>query len=78
MRRGDNLGDRMKEHELTSHHVLIKRVPVIIRVDGRAFHTLTQGMIKPNDNAMIAAKGWRIDSEIPTFTQDRDYIKNRL
>lgn len=37
----DSLGDRMKRLERVSEHYLIRRMPVIIRIDGKAFHTLT-------------------------------------
>ena len=37
----DNLGNRMKRYELTSERNLMRRTPVIIRIDGKAFHTLT-------------------------------------
>lgn len=36
----DSLGDRMKTYENVSRHHLTRRVPVIVRVDGRAFHTI--------------------------------------
>lgn len=36
------LGDRMKTYEATSQTTLIRRMPVIIRIDGRAFHTFTK------------------------------------
>lgn len=40
--KSDSLGDRMKRYEdVTRYHVL-RRTPVIIRVDGRAFHTFTK------------------------------------
>ncbi len=45
----DAIGDRMKEYESAGQTRLIRRLPVIIRVDGRAFHTLTRGMDKPVD-----------------------------
>jgi len=38
----DSLGDRMKYYESVTDYTLTKRVPVIIRLDGRAFHTLTK------------------------------------
>lgn len=38
----DNLGDRMKGYETVSTMKLIKRMPVIIRLDGKAFHTWTR------------------------------------
>jgi len=43
------LGDRMKEYEMQSRTRLLRRTPVIIRLDGRAFHTLTRGLDKPFD-----------------------------
>ena len=45
----DSLGDRMKSYEDVYKHRLIRRLPVIIRLDGRAFHTLTKDMQKPFD-----------------------------
>ena len=46
----DSLGDRMKEnYENRSKTYLVRRMPVIIRLDGRAFHTFTRGMKKPYD-----------------------------
>ena len=38
---------RMKGYEQVSQNFLTKRMPVIIRVDGRAFHTFTKGMNRP-------------------------------
>ena len=46
----DSLGDRMKEfYENRSKLYLPRRVPVIIRLDGKAFHTFTKGLKKPYD-----------------------------
>ena len=46
----DSLGDRMKEnYENRAKTYLVRRMPVIIRVDGKAFHTFTRGMKKPYD-----------------------------
>ena len=37
-----DIGSRMKDnYELRARHYLTRRTPVIVRVDGRAFHTLT-------------------------------------
>ena len=38
----DSLGTRMKEYEGVAKTNLIKRTPVIIRIDGKAFHTWTK------------------------------------
>lgn len=53
--RNDSLGDRMKSYEGVYSTKLPNRLPVIIRVDGRAFHTLTKklGLIKPFDACFI-------------------------
>lgn len=55
----DSLGDRMKEnYENRAKTYLVRRTPVIIRIDGKAFHTFTRGFKKPYDdifhNAMNA------------------------
>ena len=51
----DALGDRMKRYEGVPRHFLTRRVPVIIRVDGKAFHTITRGMEKPFDRFLMKA-----------------------
>lgn len=38
----DSLGTRMKAYESVAQSDLMKRTPVIIRIDGRAFHTYTK------------------------------------
>ncbi len=48
----DALGDRMKAYENISRIYLPKRLPVIIRVDGRAFHTFTRGFTRPFDKVL--------------------------
>jgi tRNA(His) 5'-end guanylyltransferase len=47
------LGDRMKGYEKISQIYLTRRTPVIIRVDGKAFHSFTRGMNKPFDEILI-------------------------
>jgi tRNA(His) 5'-end guanylyltransferase len=39
---GLDIGDRMKSYESVSAWTLPRRIPVILRVDGRAFHTITR------------------------------------
>jgi tRNA(His) guanylyltransferase len=43
------LGDRMKTYEDAHRIYLPPRMPVILRVDGKAFHTLTRGCKEPFD-----------------------------
>ena len=49
----DSLGDRMKGYENCYKTVLTHRSPIIIRLDGKAFHTFTIGMKKPFDQELI-------------------------
>ena len=44
----DSLGDRMKGYENVSKSKLIGRMPVIIRIDGKAFHTWTRQLDDSN------------------------------
>lgn len=44
------LGARMKVYEYASRLYLMRRNPVIIRVDGKAFHTFTRGFKEPFDD----------------------------
>ena len=49
------LDDRMKRYESVSRTYLTRRVPVIIRIDGKAFHTFTRGFFKPFDDVLTVA-----------------------
>lgn len=49
----DSLGDRMKKYENVNRNYLTNRVPVIIRLDGKAFHTFTRGFKKPFDEVLV-------------------------
>ena len=48
------LGDRMKNnYENITRYYLTRRMPVIIRIDGKAFHTFTRGFKKPFDDVLV-------------------------
>lgn len=50
----DDLGTRMKTYyEQIPKTKLMRRMPVIIRIDGKAFHTFTKGFQKPFDEVLI-------------------------
>ena len=50
----NDLGKRMKEfYEQVPKTRLVRRMPVMIRIDGRAFHTFTRGFQKPFDDILI-------------------------
>lgn len=53
MNKNDNLGDRMKTYENVTRTHLTRRTPVIIRIDGKAFHTFTRGFVKPFDDILV-------------------------
>jgi len=50
-----SLGDRMKDYERVSKGLLTPRSPVIVRVDGKAFHTYTKGFDRPFDSRIITS-----------------------
>ena len=46
----ESLGDRMQSYEMVHTKTsLVPRIPVYVRIDGRAFHTFTHGLKKPFD-----------------------------
>lgn len=49
----NTLGTRMKSYEAVSKSYLMRRTPVIIRLDGKAFHTFTRGLDKPFDKDFV-------------------------
>ncbi len=49
----DNLGDRMKQYENAERRYLMRRNPVLIRLDGKAFHSFTRGFQKPFDMILM-------------------------
>ena len=50
----DELGTRMKEfYESVPKTRLVRRMPVAIRIDGKAFHTFTRGFQKPFDEILV-------------------------
>lgn len=51
----DSLGDRMKRYERVYNTEALRRTPLMIRVDGRAFHTFTRGLDKPFDGRLMEA-----------------------
>lgn len=51
--KNDALGNRMKKYEGVTRTHLVPRCPVIIRLDGKAFHTFTRGFVKPFDMVLV-------------------------
>ena len=50
-----NLDTRMKKYEYVTRTYLTCRMPVIVRLDGKAFHTFTRGLKKPFDPVFNSA-----------------------
>lgn len=51
----DQLGNRIKGYEKVWNVTLPKRMPVIIRIDGKAFHSLLRDAKKPFDDSVKVA-----------------------
>jgi tRNA(His) guanylyltransferase len=49
----DSLGDRMKQYEQVWQHRFPRRLPLIIRVDGRGFHRYLRAAEKPFDMEFV-------------------------
>lgn len=50
MKKKDALGDRMKRYEMEeAGRRMLPRLPILARLDGRAFHTFTKGLERPYD-----------------------------
>lgn len=50
-----SLGDRMKVYEKAGRTMLPRRMPVILRIDGKAFHSFAAHFVKPFDEGLIRA-----------------------
>lgn len=66
--KNDAFGNRMKRYENTANQKLTPGVPVIIRVDGRSFHTWTKQncMMKPFDTGLVRAM---VEAAVQTANQ---------
>ena len=53
--RKDSIGDRMKTYENVERRYLTKRMPTLIRIDGKAFHNFTKGFQRPFDPVFAEA-----------------------
>lgn len=50
-----SLGDRMKRYEDQYRVYLKKKTAVIIRLDGKAFHSFSRGMVRPFDDVLMSS-----------------------
>ena len=63
MDKKDSLGNRMKDYENCYRIYLPKRQAVIVRIDGRAFHSFTKGFNRPYD-ALFAKCMWETTKQL--------------
>jgi len=67
----DSLGDRMKmNYENRQRYYLTRRTPIIVRVDGKAFHTWTKRLVRPFDEPLMlgmVAAAWKTAEELQGF-----------
>lgn len=49
----DSLGDRIKSYEDAYRISLPSRLPIVLRIDGKAFHTYTKGCKRPVDESLV-------------------------
>jgi len=54
MSENDSLGDRAKAYEQVSDTCLTRRIPCLLRMDGKSFHTWTKGLKRPYDDDLRA------------------------
>jgi len=52
----DSLGDRMKDFEIHgTQRKTMRKLPICVRIDGRAFHSFTRGLNRPYDEGFARA-----------------------
>lgn len=71
-----DLGDKHKKFEGLSESNLIPWIPVIARLDGRAFHTLTRDLEKPFDIEFIKLMEDTAKSLLHEFNADIVYVQS--
>lgn len=80
-----NLSDRQKQYEKVSQTYLMRKIPVIIRLDGVAFHTFTRNFDKPVDSdyqkrgyVYVPKKDPNTPITTPIFSKDPDFVNSRV
>lgn len=63
MNKNDSLGNRMKDYENSYRLYLPKRQAVIVRIDGRVFHSFTKGFNRPYDT-LFASCMWQTTKQL--------------
>lgn len=54
-KKGDDLGDRMKEYEgVEAGRRLMQGLPICVRLDGKCFSSFTRGLARPHDDRLTS------------------------
>ncbi len=70
----DDLGNRMKAYESVSEWILPRRIPVVIRVDGRAFHTLARQSFGKGWSQKFVDRMVEVATEVSAEMQGCDFV----
>lgn len=77
MKQGVPLGDRMKDYEsFQTSQKLYSQLPVIARMDGRAFHSFCRPFAKPFDEGLIFAMDSTCIDLVKEFNADLGYVQS--
>lgn len=75
----DSLGDRMKNnYENVTRSHLVRRMPVIIRLDGKSFHTYTKRMFVPHHDLSRDNSPWSDELHDVMIETCRELLLNTM
>lgn len=72
----DEIGDRIKLYEAQHSQIVLKQLPVIVRLDGRSFHSLTKNMERPYDIQMSSVMVHIMSSLVKEFVPVAGYTQS--
>jgi tRNA(His) guanylyltransferase len=73
----ESLGDRMKVYEgIEASRAMMPRLPILARLDGRAFHTFTRGLERPYDRAFSGCMIRTMQFLVEKFHADLAYTQS--
>lgn len=71
-----SLGGRIKSYEAQYNQKVLRNLPMIVRLDGRAFHTFTRGMCRPYDINMSKLMIYTMNSLVEAFSPKIAYVQS--
>lgn len=72
----DSLGDRMKGYEKATDSTVMSGLPLLARIDGRAFHTFTRGLARPFDKRFTDLMVWTTKFLVDEFDAVLGYTQS--